>query len=73
MLPGIVELEISHRNDLLRWEGVVGFADFGAHESAAAILGHAKFLEYFTATFDGHQKQLTLRPTTGFPEKLSIA
>jgi hypothetical protein len=57
---GSVELELATQSRRLRWPVTVAFLD-GAH---GAILGHAGFLEYFTASFNGERRHVTLRPNT---------
>jgi Aspartyl protease len=49
--PGEVELEIADGSEVYRWRTPVGFIE-GDDDSAAAYLGHAGFLEHFSATFD---------------------
>jgi len=44
----------------LAWPARVCFFDFPSAEEECVILGHASFLELFTATFDGENSELTL-------------
>ncbi len=53
---GRVELEARTRRQSYRWPAMVGFLE----GSPAAILGHAGFLQYFTATFNSQRRQVTL-------------
>jgi hypothetical protein len=49
--PGEVEIEIADGSEVYRWRTPVGFIESG-DDPAAAYLGHAGFLEHFSATFD---------------------
>lgn len=40
---------------------------FSPNPNSKPTLGHKGFLEYFTATFDGKKKELTLKPNKDFP------
>jgi hypothetical protein len=63
--PGQVELEIECDGQLYRWPVQVGFIESG-DDPAATYLGHAGFLEYFRATFDGDAQTVELIPTARF-------
>jgi hypothetical protein len=52
-----VELELSRSGRTYRWSTRIGF-----YPGLKPILGHLGFLEHFTATFNGRQRQLTLQP-----------
>jgi hypothetical protein len=49
------------------WKSQVCFYDFPSTEDDVVILGHAGFLDYFTATFDGKEAVLTLLPNDQLP------
>jgi predicted aspartyl protease len=63
--PAEVEIEISGDGRTYRWRAHVGFIE-GSDDSAAAYLGHAGFLEYFTATFDSSQLTVELNAHDDF-------
>ena len=54
---GIVDLEIPGAGGGYRWSAWVGF-----HAGPKIVLGHNGFLEYFTASFNGRSRHLTLTP-----------
>jgi hypothetical protein len=54
---GTVDLEIPGPGGRYRWSARVGF-----HASFRVVLGHSGFLDYFTASFNGRSRQLTLTP-----------
>ena len=64
---GEVTLEIQHEGELVRWRTEVQFFDFKSASRETMVLGHAGFLDYFTATFDGLDAILTLVPNTELP------
>jgi hypothetical protein len=49
------------------WSSRVGFVSYADPNDEAIILGHAGFLEYFVATFDGRARHLDLTPADPFP------
>ena len=59
---GTVDLEIPEAGGGYRWSARVGF-----HASFRVVLGHIGFLEYFTASFNGRTRQLTLTPNGTAP------
>jgi len=65
VLPGRVELEVQQGGDRHRWAATVGFVDFSSPEDEHTILGHAGFLDYFFAAFDGERHELELVATGG--------
>ena len=50
----------------VKWSASVGFTT----TRTRAIWGHAGFLNYFTATFDGRRKSVRLDPNDTFPPRL---
>jgi hypothetical protein len=64
--PGQVELEIADGTETYRWPAPVRFVSAGAL-SSPAILGHAGFLDFFLAAFDGQRKELVLTTNALFP------
>jgi hypothetical protein len=66
---GEIEIEIMDDHDhRQRWTVPVGFMET-EDDFAPALLGHAGFLEYFTATFDGAQQTVELVPNNRFPRQ----
>ncbi len=63
---GTVDLEIPGPGGGYRWSARVGF-----HAGFRIVLGHVGFLEYFTATFNGRSRQLTLTPNGSAPAPAS--
>jgi hypothetical protein len=46
------------------WTGTIGFVTAPLHYN---LLGHAGFLQFFSADFDGEARQVTLTPKRSFP------
>jgi hypothetical protein len=46
----------------------VQFFEFASPDKESLLLGHAGFLDYFTATFDGQQSVLTLWANDNLPK-----
>ena len=65
VLAGRVEVEVQQGGEHHRWAATVGFVDFASPEDEHTILGHAGFLDYFVATFDGERHELELVATGG--------
>lgn len=65
---GMVLLELADETALLRWPAAVLFHDFHSGSEESIVLGHAGFLEYFSATFDGYEGSLSLVPNADFPQ-----
>jgi hypothetical protein len=59
---GTVALELARGGRPYRWSAQVGF-----YGRAKVVLGHADFLDHFTATFNGRQRHLTLQPNGTAP------
>ena len=60
--PSEVELEIVGDDQSYRWLVQVGFIE-SEDDLAPAYLGHAGFLEFFRATFDGDAQTVELIPS----------
>ncbi|MBX9579577.1 MAG: retroviral-like aspartic protease family protein [Gemmataceae bacterium] len=52
-----VRLRLTDGNEFREWPARVGFT---AAPLKRALLGHAGFLQFFTATFDGHRERVEL-------------
>jgi hypothetical protein len=59
--------KLEEAGQVLEWKESVAVFDFPVKEDETVILGHAGFLDYFTATFDGKQGLLTLNPNDELP------
>jgi hypothetical protein len=59
---GTVDLEILGSGGGYRWSARVGF-----HAGHKIVFGHNGFLEYFTASFNGRTRHLTLTPNGNAP------
>jgi len=64
VLLGALDLELRSGREKYRWSAQVGFVPRGDN---LALLGHAGFLDHFSATFDGLRKRVTLKPKGAFP------
>ena len=61
LLTGDVVLSLEAEDgDGCAWPASVCFFEFASTEEESVILGHAGFLDFFTATFDGKEAALTL-------------
>ncbi len=67
IVTGRVDWQLGEGEKALRWTSRVGFATFADPSDEEIILGHAGFLEFFRATFDGPSAMLELTPSDGFP------
>lgn len=67
LFSGEVDFQLRQGDELLCWSAGVQFFDFADPNEETAVLGHAGFLDYFTATFDGLDAILTLVPNTDLP------
>lgn len=70
LLFGDIELELEEQQERVRWKARVQFYDFADPEDEMLILGHAGFLDYFSAMFDGEQGLLSLTPNSTLPQML---
>ena len=68
LLFGDVELELEEQQERVRWKSRVQFYDFANPEDETLILGHAGFLDYFSAMFDGEKGLLSLTSNSTLPE-----
>lgn len=64
---GQVTLQLEAEGEVVRWSAEVQFFAFADEADETVILGHAGFLDYFTATFDGKRGTLSLIPTDELP------
>jgi len=64
VLLGALDLEVRLGSSSYRWSAQVGFVP---RADNLALLGHAGFLDYFSVTFDGLRKRVTLKPNGTFP------
>lgn len=60
-------LKLESEGQSLLWKTMVCFFPFAAADEETVILGHASFLDYFSATFDGKSGILTLSPNDELP------
>jgi hypothetical protein len=67
VILGEVGFELTDGTQTFRWSAKVGFVDFADPEDEATIVGHAGFLDYFRAIFDGHRRTLEIEVTPAFP------
>jgi hypothetical protein len=59
---GELIMEVTTGKRRYRWKQFVRFADFSRPEDEIAVLGHIGFLNYFTTTFNGQGRPVTLKP-----------
>jgi hypothetical protein len=67
LLLGDVVLKLEVGSETIAWPTTVCFFDFLTGTDETAILGHAGFLDYFTATFDGENSLVTLLANRELP------
>lgn len=65
---GDIHIEVRQGAELYRWRQRVRFASFARPEDEITILGHVGFLNYFTATFNGKKREITLKANGTFPK-----
>jgi hypothetical protein len=68
LLEGRARLRLESGKESIEWITPVCFFDFASSDEETAILGHAGFLDYFTATFDGQRGVLSLLPNDDLPK-----
>jgi hypothetical protein len=61
---GTLDLELRRGRTACRWSARVGLV---ARADNLALLGHAGFLDHFTARFDGLRHRITLTPNGTAP------
>ena len=64
---GRATLRIDAGHESLAWMAEVYFCDFEDPEDEVIVFGHAGFLDYFTAIFDGRRGVLTLNANESLP------
>jgi hypothetical protein len=67
LLTGEAVLELIADGERLAWRTPVSFYDSPRSDKESVVLGHAGYLDYFTATFDGLNAILTLEPNAELP------
>lgn len=67
LLAGNVSIDLTNDEEVIRWHTPVCFFEFSARPEECLILGHAGFLEFFTAIFDGEAETLTLLANDRLP------
>jgi len=67
LLDGEATLQLEADGKVIRWPSELLFFDFPNIEDETVILGHAGFLDYFTATFDGEMGVLDLVANDDLP------
>lgn len=67
LLTGSALLSLESGSESLQWNTSICFFDFDSSDSEVVVLGHAGFLEYFTATFDGKLAMLNLVANNELP------
>lgn len=68
LLAGTADLHLAVDGGSLAWRTSLYFFEFRSSEEETCILGHAGFLDYFTAIFDGREGMLTLLANEDFPQ-----
>jgi hypothetical protein len=63
LLAGQAKIKLDADGESFTWPTELFFFDFEFSAEETVILGHASFLDYFTATFDGEQGIPTLVPS----------
>jgi Aspartyl protease len=64
VLLGELDLELRTGSSRYQWSARIGFV---LRADNIALLGHAGFLDHFSATFDGLSKRVTLKSNGTFP------
>jgi hypothetical protein len=63
---GEVVIELTDGGQIFRWPAKIGLVDFADAQDEIVLVGHAGCLDYFRATFDGHQRLLEIEETPAF-------
>jgi predicted aspartyl protease len=66
LLIGVATFKLALSASVIQWTTEVSFYEFDSPSNETVILGHAGFLEFFTAVFDGWENELTLEPNANF-------
>jgi hypothetical protein len=66
-LFGDLTLELTDGDVIWRWPVRMQFFDFGIKDRESLVLGHSRFLDFFTAAFDSMNAELTLEQNSDFP------
>ena len=72
LLIGEATLKLEANGEAHAWNTEVCFFNFDSPEDETVVLGHAGFLDYFTATFDGKSGTLTLIPNDELPTNQTL-
>jgi hypothetical protein len=64
---GRIRLALKMGSSKYQWSVTVSFMEFDRSEDEVALLGHAGFLEFFLATFDGERREVDLTPNAKLP------
>lgn len=67
LVDGVASLRIEDDEECCEWRAELSFFEFSARDETAVILGHAGFLEFFTAVFDGDELLVALQPNQHLP------
>lgn len=67
LLTGEAILKLEADGLAISWKSLICFFESPSSEEETIILGHAGFLDYFTAVFDGLAGKLTLIPNGDMP------
>lgn len=64
---GRVTFAVTDGHQQCRWTALVSFLEFERPEDEVVLLGHAGFLEFFTAVFDGERREVELIANKNLP------
>lgn len=70
LMIGRVRLQVGTPNESVSWNTDLFFTEFESKRQETLILGQARFLEYFRATFDWEIGLLTLEANKRLPKEL---
>ena len=73
LLAGDATLQLEADEVTCSWKTVTCFFKFDSPEDETVILGHAGFLDFFTATFDGKFGTLMLMPNDELPTNETLS
>lgn len=66
---GSVDFQIASDLEIVSWNTIVGFVEFGSSNDEVIVLGHGGCLDYFTAVFDGERGELEMIPNSLLPSR----